>query len=177
MELKFAYADPPYFGMAAKFYGHLHPEAAVYDTIEGHQALIDRLEAEFPDGWAMSLSSTNLKDILPLCPKNARVGAWVKPFGSFKKNVNPAYIWEPVIWCGGRKRGNTVETVRDWCAVSITLKRGFQGAKPMEFCCWIFDLLGMEPGDEFHDLFPGSGSVQKAYEAWRHRAPRLMDAG
>ena len=43
MGLKFAYADPPYYGMAVKFYGDLHPEAAIYDTLEGHQALIDRL--------------------------------------------------------------------------------------------------------------------------------------
>ena len=54
--------------------------------------------------------------------------------------------------------------------------KGWKGAKPMEFCWWIFDLLGMEPGDEFHDVFPGSGAVGKAYTAWLHRAPRLMDA-
>ena len=171
--MRFAYADPPYFGMAAKFYGGLHPEAAIYDTLEGHQALIDRLQDEFPDGWAMSLSSTNLRDILPLRPPKARVAAWVKPFASFKKNVNPAYAWEPVVFMGGRKRPLTVETVRDWCAVNITLKRGFQGAKPREFCWWLFDLLGMEPEDEFHDLFPRSGAVTKAHEAWCQIRPLL----
>lgn len=29
--MKAAYADPPYLGMAEKFYGDLHPEAAKYD--------------------------------------------------------------------------------------------------------------------------------------------------
>lgn len=175
--MKFAYADPPYYGMAAKFYGEMHPEASIYDTLEGHKALIERLVGEFPDGWAMSLASTNLRDILPLCPEKVRVAAWVKPFASFKKNVNPAYAWEPVIFMGGRKRGNTVDTVRDWCAVSIALERGFQGAKPLGFCLWLFDLLGMEPGDEFHDLFPGSGSVAKAHEAWKHAHPSLFVGG
>ena len=174
--MKFAYADPPYYGMAAKFYGDLHPDASVYDTLEGHQALIDRLLSEFPDGWALSLTSGNLKDILPLCPRKARVAAWVKPFASFKKNVNPAYAWEPVIFMGGRKRPLTMETTRDWCAVNITLKRGFQGAKPREFCWWVFDLLGMDPEDEFQDIFPGSGAVMKAHAAWIQNRPLIQSA-
>ena len=64
--MKFAYADPPYLGLAEKFYGHLHPEAAVYDKPEAHQALIDRLCDEFSDGWAMSLHSPSLRTILPM---------------------------------------------------------------------------------------------------------------
>lgn len=171
--MRFAYADPPYYGMAAKFYGDRHPEAAAYDSLETHAALIQRLQDEFPDGWALSMTSTNLRDILPLCPPKARVAAWVKPFASFKKNVNPAYAWEPVIFMGGRKRPLTMETTRDWCAVNITLKRGFKGSKPREFCWWLFDLLGMEPDDEFHDLFPGSGAVGKAHEAWKQIRPLL----
>jgi hypothetical protein len=99
--MRFAYADPPYFGYAEKFYGDRHPEAAAYDKIETHAALIVRLSEEFPDGWALSMTSGNLKDILPLCPADARVAAWVKPFCSFKPNVNPAYAWEPVVFRGG----------------------------------------------------------------------------
>ena len=176
MELKFAYADPPYYGMAVKFYGELHPEAVIYDTLEGHKALIDRLEAEFPDGWALSLSSTNLKDILPLCPARARVGAWVKPWTPWKPGINPGYTWEPVIFAGGRNKKHP--KVRDFCSVNSMMNapKGWKGAKPIGFCFWIFDLLGMQPEDEFHDLFPGSGAVGKAYTAWLHRAPKLMDA-
>ncbi len=33
--LRAAYADPPYLGLAHKFYGHLHPEASEYDKPEG----------------------------------------------------------------------------------------------------------------------------------------------
>ena len=29
--MKFAYADPPYLGLAKRFYGDIHPEAAEYD--------------------------------------------------------------------------------------------------------------------------------------------------
>ncbi len=165
--MRFAYADPPYLGCAA-FYDH--PETAIYDTVEGHAALIGRLNAEFPDGWAMSLHTPSLRTILPLCPADVRVAAWTKPFCSFKGGVNPAYAWEPVIFRGGRKL-DKFPKVRDYCAVSITLRRGFVGAKPEGFCWWVFDLLGMTPGDELADLFPGSGAVGAAWERWkRYRA-------
>lgn len=164
--MRFCYADPPYLGLAVKFYGD-HPEASVYDSIEGHRALIGRLSAEFPDGWAMSLHSPSLRHILPMCPDDCRVGAWVKPFCSFKPGVGEAYAWEPVIWRGGRKRTRQHRTVRDWTAVSITLRRGFVGAKPPGFVMWILDLLNAEPGDDIVDLFPGSGAVSEAIASWR----------
>lgn len=170
--MKFAYADPPYFGLAEKFYGKLHPEAAAYDRIETHAALVDRLCSEF-DGWAMSLHTPTLKNILPLCPDDVRVCAWVKPFASWKPGVNPAYCWEPVIVRGCKKRGRDVPTVRDYLSANITLQRGFQGAKPDVFCYWLFNLLGIEDLDEFVDLFPGSGAVTRAYEKWKGQ-PALM---
>lgn len=164
--MKFAYADPPYLGVAG-YYKHLHPDALDYDRVETHAALIERLCGEFADGWALSLHSPSLRTILPLCPPDVRVMAWTKPFASFKPGVNPAYAWEPVIVRGGRKRNRDVPTVRDWCAVNITLQRGLTGAKPKAFCFWIFEVLGMLPSDEFCDLFPGSGAVS---EAWRDYA-------
>jgi hypothetical protein len=164
--MRFAYADPPYYGLAAKFYGKLHPEAAEYDKLETHAALITRLCAEF-DGWAMSLHSPSLKHILPLCPDDTRVMAWVKPFAAFNLHVDPAYSWEPVLVWGGRKRGNDRLTVRDYCSASITLKRGFRGAKPDALCFWIFEVLGMRADDEFTDVFPGSGAVGRAWLKWR----------
>ena len=170
--MKLAYADPPYYGYAVKFYGDLHPEAAVYDTLEGHQALIERLCDEF-DGWALSMTTGNLHDILPLCPKEARVAAWVKPFASFKPGVGVAYAWEPVVFYGGRRRSRERQTVRDWFAEGITLKRGFTGAKPARVIHWILEMLGAEQDDEVFDLFPGSGAVTEALEMWR-RQPRLF---
>lgn len=164
--MKFAYADPPYLGLAVKFYGELHPEAAVYDTVEGHQRLIERLCDEFPDGWAMSLHEPSLRTLLPLCPEDVRVMPWVKPFAYFKKGVGVAYAWEPVIVRGGRRRTLEQRTVRDWHAANINLERGFIGAKPAGVIHWLCEVLNVQPGDEVVDLFPGSGAVAAALDGW-----------
>lgn len=161
--MRFAYADPPYLGMGKRYD---HPESAVYDTIDGHHALIRRLYDEFPDGWAYSLSSTSLRALLPLCREDVRVGAWVKPWCSFKPGVNPAYAWEPVIWRGGRKRQRREPKVRDWVSV-VAHQSGFFGSKPPEFCWWLFNSLGMQPEDDFVDMFPGSNAVGRAWEEYR----------
>lgn len=168
--MRFAYADPPYLGLSVKFYGHLHAEAAEYDRPEAHKALIERLCDEF-DGWALSLHTPVLKTMLDFCPNDVRIGAWVKPFASFKKNVTRAWAWEPIILRGGRPIPTTQRTVRDWIeapavAENITMRKGFQGAKPAAVTRWIFDWWNMQPDDEFVDMFPGSGAVQSAYEAW-----------
>lgn len=172
--MRFAYADPPYLGLAKAFYGDLHPEAARYDTIEAHQELIERLGNEFPDGWAMSLHQKSLRQILPLCPDDARVMAWVKPFCSFKPGVGVAYAWEPIIVRGGRKRQRTQRTVRDWVSANIALERGLRGAKPRKFCEWLLDVLNVEPGDEVIDIFPGSGIFDAtAQRRLGHKPPAL----
>jgi len=161
--VRIAYADPPYIGQAKRHYG----KEATYAGEVDHSQLLDSLAAY--DGWALSCSSPSLRILLPLAPSDARVAAWVKPFASFKPGVNPAYAWEPVIWRGGRQGkartgGRTAPTVRDWVSCNITLKRGLCGAKPDTFNQWLFNLLGMEPGDEFVDLFPGTGGVTRSWE-------------
>ena len=166
--MKLAYADPPYLGCCG-LYDHHHPDGLCWDDLATHEALIGRLTDDYPDGWALSATSGSLRHLLPLCPDDVRVGAWVKPFASFKPNVNPAYCWEPVIFHGGRKRDRTEPTTRDYVAANITLRRGLTGAKPREFCWWVFDLLGAEPADEFHDLFTGSGAVSEAWDSYRQR--------
>jgi hypothetical protein len=168
--MKFAYADPPYLGCGVKHYGHQHEAAADYDRIETHAALIERLMREY-HAWALSLHSPSLRAILPLCPADVRVGGWFKPFASFKPNVNPGYCWEPVIFYGGRsaaaRGGRTSATVRDYVEANITMQKGTSGAKPDRFCYWLFEFLGAQATDEFHDLFPGSGAVTRAWETWR----------
>lgn len=163
--MNFAYADPPYLGQGKKHYKE-HPDAAVWDTLDGHRLLIERLVSDFPDGWALSCSTPSLQSLLPLCPRSARVAAWVKPFAIFKPGVNPAYAWEPVIFMGGRKRTRQDATIRDWHSENITLKKGLVGVKPPNFNKWIIDLLGADPKqDDFHDLFPGKGGFSAAWEA------------
>lgn len=163
--MKFAYADPPYLG-CGKLYADRSSMAGDCDDPEWHRNLIEQLCEGWPDGWAMSLSSPTLKTILPMCPADCRVSAWVKPFAIFKPNVNPAYAWEPVIWRGGRKRTREQDTARDWVSANITLKRGLTGAKPRDFCRWIFEILNIQPGDQFDDLFPGTGAVVAAFNEW-----------
>lgn len=163
--MKFAYADPPYLGMGAKLYGAHHPEAAVWDDPEAHRDLVGRLLEDYPDGWAMSLSSTTLHTILPMCPPDVRIASWVKPFAVYKPGVPVAYTWEPVIFTGGRKRGRDEATVRDHLSEPITLRKGLPGAKPDRFCSWVLDLLGWAPGDTLDDLFPGTGIMGRIVDA------------
>lgn len=130
------------------------------------EGLINQMD-KFYSCWALSASSTSLQTILAWCPPGVRVAAWVKPFAAFKVNVNPAYAWEPIIFNRPRKRTRYEPTVRDWVSANITLKKGVVGAKPVEFCYWLFQLLGMEPDDEFHDLYPGTGIVSQCWDAYK----------
>lgn len=155
---RYAYADPPYLGCCG-LYDHFHGDSGrCWDDPETHLSLIDRLVGDYPAGWALSLSAPSLAALLLWVPRTVRVGAWVKPFASFKPNVNPGYCWEPVIFYGGRtKRDRTEPTVRDYISTPITLQRGLTGAKPESFCRWVLDFLGFVPGDTIDDLFPGTG--------------------
>jgi hypothetical protein len=165
LPLRVAFADPPYLGRAKKHYAKHHRRAAIWDRLETHARLIERLLCEFPDGWALSCGSTNLRALLPLCPRWVRIGAWVKPFAFFKPGVNPAYAWEPVLFTGGRRPGRRERcTVRDWIAVNNTFGMGLPGAKPLEFCLWICDLLNLRTGDTLVDLFPGTGIMKQAFQ-------------
>lgn len=167
--MKAAYADPPYLGLAEKFYGELHPEAAKYDKPSAHLALIERLCDEY-DCWAMSLHTPALRTILPMCPEDVRVMAWTKSWCSFKPGRKDAHMaWEPVIVRGCRPQEKRLHAVRDYICTTIS-NNGFKGSKPEAFCFWIFEVLNLEPDDEFCDVFPGSGAVMAAWNKWRERS-------
>ena len=65
--------------------------------------------------------------------------------------------------------------VRDFVSANITLKKGTHGAKPEGFSFWIFNFLGMEPADDFHDLFVGSGAVSAAWEKFKREKWRIIN--
>ena len=111
-------------------------------------------------------SSPSLRFLLPLCPEDVRVMAWVKPFAAFKRNVRVAYAWEPVIVKPAERLDGAIPT-RDFVSEPITMRRGLTGAKPDGFCFWLFAAMGLRPCDELHDLFPGSGAVARAWDSWR----------
>ena len=153
--IRAAYCDPPYVNQARRRYDC--PEV-------DHRALIARLETF--DAWALSLSSPSLRQVLPLCPDGVRVGAWVKPWCAFRPNVNPSFAWEPLIFKLGRQRTRQQITIRDWHSANMTMERGLCGVKPESFCFWIFEMLNLQPGDSFYDLFEGSGAVTRAFRRW-----------
>lgn len=166
--MKIAYADPPYIGLAEKFYS-ADPRCSEVN----HRDLLCQLEANY-NGWALSMHTNlaALKEIIFHAPASSRLAAWVKPFCSFKKNVNPAYTWEPVLFKPARKL--PLPTTKDHLICSIAMKRGLVGAKPADFCFWIFNLLGAQPGDEFHDLYPGTGIVGKCWERFSQKKENLQ---
>lgn len=171
---RFAYADPPYPGQSWRLYGD-HPD---YAGEVNHAELVARLVDEFPDGWALSTSASALHEVLPLCPaptpskKNkgrylqgtgTRILVWTKPQAPWRP-VGIQYGWEPVLLYGGRPR-EPRDTLRDWVSC-IPGPTDVPGAKPRAFCDWLFNALGAQPGDELVDLFPGSGAVGRAWDAW-----------
>jgi hypothetical protein len=170
--MRLAYADPPYPGCA-----HLYKDHPDYAGEVDHVELLARINTY--DGWALHTNSTTLAHVIR-CADEAgvdgyRVMAWVKPFAAFKRNVSVAYAWEPVLVKAARKPVVDKSMVwRDWIAENITLRRGLTGAKPEAVCRWVFGVLGAEPGDELHDLFPGTGAVSKAWDQWCAARP-LMD--
>lgn len=159
-----AYADPPYPGQSKRHYAD-HPD---YAGEVDHAALIEQLRG-YPDGWALSTSSTALRDVWNLCPE-ARVAVWTKGFAAFK-NQRITFAWEPVLYVvppAPLRRDRPF--LRDWVNATPPVFRGersdVNGTKPAAFCHWLFELLGLTEDDELVDLFPGSGAVTEAWGQW-----------
>ena len=156
--MKFAYADPPYFGCGQSHYGEHHDDAAAWDDKETHLALVSRLATDYPDGWALSCNPRDLAWLLPACPDDVRVAAWCKTWHQIRPTTTQ-FAWEPVIWRGGRKDPKRSPMVRDWLSCAVTRQRGLKGAKPDQFNQWVLDLLAFRDGDTLDDLFPGTGGM------------------
>lgn len=155
--MRFGYADPPYPGLARRYY-----DCAEVD----HAELVDRLVREFPDGWALSTSAKALPMVLRLCPDDVRVCPWVN--GERRSLAHrPRVAWEPLIVCGGRER--VIEPQEPCPDVLVYSGRqhshpdALVGMKPAAFGEWLFRMLGAAPGDELVDLFRGSGAIERAW--------------
>lgn len=154
--MRMAYADPPYPGCAWMY--------ADQDSFAGevdHVALVASLEASY-DGFALSTSARALATILPLFKRPFRVCAWVKPIGAWPSTFGIHNTWEPLIVVPGRELR---PGKRDWLSAQPARGGGSNliGRKPEAFAAWLFGLLGLSPGDEFDDLFPGSGIIGRAW--------------
>jgi hypothetical protein len=164
--MRFCYADPPYTGQARKHYGK-HPD---YDGEVDMAALIEKLCAGY-DGWALSLSVKSLPSILPMCPPGVITGAWFKPIAP-PLGDHRRYNWEPVIVSPVRRYGPGYVPLAciaspDMYTFRETPAEHVIGQKPAAFACWVFALAGLTRGDDLTDLFPGSGAVTRAWEAWQ----------
>ena len=163
--MRIGYADPPYIGCA-----YLYKDHPDYAGEVDQVALVERLDREF-DGWVLHTHAT-AEAFAILGPAVKEMGArwcsWNKTFASFKPNVPVAFAWEPVIVKEVRKPVVKPGMIyRDWFQCPITLQRGLTGVKPEPVCHWLFEILGADPTDELHDLFPGTGAVSRAWETWK----------
>ncbi len=156
--MRVAYADPPYPGKA-----WMYRAEPTYGGEVDHPALIARLVAEFPHGWALSTSARALRWLLPLCPPEVRVCPWVKPHAPAKATFGLHNCWEALLVVGGRQ---LPPGRADFLSALPARREGtLPGRKPIAFCAWLFGCLGLQPGDELVDLFPGTGIVSRAWGA------------
>lgn len=166
--MRFAYADPPYFGHGARLYGKHHDQAAEWDKLDTHRQLVEQLLTDYPDGWALSCNPSDLAWLLPITPPppRTRICVYAKTFHQIRSNVSIQYAWEPLIICDGRNMKGRKPMVRDWAPIAAHPRvRGLVGAKPDAFCEWVLDLLGFNAAtDTLTDLFPGTGGMAAAIE-------------
>lgn len=157
--MRFGYADPPYPGLSWKYYR----DEVTYRGEVNHRDLIAQLERDFPDGWALSTSAKALRDVLPLCPPETRVCAWIKPGGAPTATMGIHNRWEALLVCRGRQVApGKVDFLR---AQPARFHGELMGRKPLAFAAWLLGLLGAGAGDELVDLFPGTGMVGRAARA------------
>lgn len=162
--LRLAYADPPYPGRAREYYGS-HPD---YAGEVDHAALLAQLATY--DGWALSTSAGALQDVLALAARGVRVASWHR--GTAASSAWAATsAWEPVLYWAARPLDPAEGLVPDALVHGIhamtTLPGRVVGAKPPAFSRWLFGLLGARQGDTLADLFPGSGAVSRAWQAFQ----------
>lgn len=164
--LRFAYADPPYPGMA-RLYGR--PEV-------DHDELVAMLVRNFPDGWALSTSSKSTIDVSCIiarhvAPAAVRVCSWHRGWRP-GLSMHARDAWEPLFVVGGRplnlQGGDDISNTL--VAHANTRQRSMEtaliGMKTGEWCEWMFHQLGAQRGDTLIDLFPGSGSVGLAWSRY-----------
>jgi hypothetical protein len=162
---RIAYADPPYPGKS--HYYRDHPD---YAGEVDHADLICRLQLEH-DGWALSTSAAALPAVLRLCPDSVRVAAWHRGERPTRSRY-PLSAWEPVIYVPARPLETSsgpdrrTDSLVHGVSAMLSLPGRVIGTKPAAFCRWLFGLLAALPGDEFVDLYPGSGAVWHAWQVY-----------
>lgn len=166
---RLAYADPPYVGLAKRYYGDQPTYAGEVD----HDELLDRLATY--DGWALSCSSSSVPSLMAMADRkgmNVRLAIWAR---RPKPHPTAALVtaWEGLLYWPARPLERGPDGPLSDVLIGVearlrpTLPGGkITGTKPPRFCVWLFGLLGAAPGDELDDLFPGSGIVGRTWASW-----------
>lgn len=153
-KLRLAYADPPY--PERSHYYRDRPEYAG----EVNQFAILRSLLDY-NGWALSTSSLGVRLLAPSLPAAAKICVWVKTHHP-PAALGPGNVHEFVIVKPARlRRGYLADALV--AAVARGGDSDLIGRKPVKFCAWLFELLGAAPGDDFDDVFPGSGVVSRCW--------------
>ena len=98
--IRACYADPVY-PARARYYSvpgtpEFHPDSMRWDDPAAHIELMARLEAEFPDGWAMSTSSDAVRALWPASPPGTQLAMWGR--GGPRLNLRVVPGWEAVLY-------------------------------------------------------------------------------
>lgn len=168
---RLAFGDPPYPGLAKRYYGDHTDYAGEVD----HCRLLEQLATY--DGWALSTSRKALEGgLLSLIPRGVdfHLCSWTKTH-HHPKARGPASIWEPVIVVPARRRLPGVPDALV-CSVARGGDSDLIGRKPLAFYAWLFQLLGATPADSFDDLFPGSETGSRCWGEFCRSAPSLTPA-
>jgi len=149
-----AYADPHYLKTARKRYPD-HPFGEV-----DHGQLIRSLVCY--DGWALSCSTASLRELLPMVPEKHVLCTWGKNIGVSGRTRGIHKVTESLIVVPGRR----LRPGKPDLLVCQPARSGgdLVGRKPLKFCIWLFDVLGLLPGDELLDVFPGTGIVGRTWK-------------
>lgn len=167
--LHFAYADPPYPGLANRYYSDDERCAEV-----DHAKLVAELCEKYEAGWALSTSAKALRSVLAVCPDDVRVAVWVR--GSRKGVTYRARnAWEPLILWRGRpvrlEPQDTLDDVLIWGGRQHSHPDALVGMKSAAFAEWMFRQLGALAGDSLTDVYPGSGAIMRAWLSYGGRDP------
>lgn len=169
--MRFAYADPPYPGKSG-----LYRDQSSYAGEVDHVELIERLERDYPDGYALSTGAYALRDLLPLLPPYpaTRICPWVKPHNPARATRGIHNCWEPLLVVRGRQEP---PGRRDWLKAHAARHGGdLIGRKPLAFAAFLFEMLGADPAtDTLEDLYPGTGIIGQAWTNLQREVSRAAD--
>jgi hypothetical protein len=158
---RFAYADPPYPGLSAKYYSDHADFAGEVD----HRVLLEQLQTF--DGWVLSTNARSLPFVLDLCHGiPVRVGAWVRGTFPHPRPKGPLSSWEPVVYAGWRDGSVRADSLVYHSRPRLTDVDRVIGAKLAVYARWVFELLGATAGDSLDDLFPGSGGIARSWSIY-----------